>query len=164
MGNKPSPTWTMTGFARHTQLEFLVGRTIVLVPRGMASQAALAFRHVETQNSTHLFSEVILQHSIGPRMPIFIVPGMKFGQINEVDKAKFLVGGIELTGPGLSIVTENARSDAEILRLCLRRGGNSAIAGLLRVCLRRSEDYQCDQQAELDDRVEPHGQARGAES
>jgi hypothetical protein len=35
---------------------------------------------------------------------------------------------------------------------------------LRRVCPWRSENYQRDEQAELDNSVEPRGQARGAES
>ena len=164
MGNKPSSTRSMTGLACHSELEFLIGGTKVLAPGAVAGQTALALRHIESEDPTHLFSQVILEHFVCLGMPIVFVPGMKLGQINKVYEAKFLVGGIELTRLGLSIMTENALSDAEIVRFLLRRGGDSAILLLRRVCPWRSENYQRDEQAELDNSVEPRGQARGAES
>jgi hypothetical protein len=141
----------MTGFAGHSQLEFLIGGAKILAPSAVAGETALALRHIESEDPTHLFSQVILKHFICLGMSIVFVPGMKLGQINKVYEAKFLVGGIKLTGLGLSIVTEDALSDTEVIRFLLHRGGNSAIVGLRRVCPWRGENYQSAEQDEQDD-------------
>ena len=141
----------MTGFAGHSQLEFLIGGTKILAPSAVAGETALALRHIESEDPTHLFSQVILKHFVCLGMPIVFVPGMKLGQINKVYEAKFLVGGIKLTGLGLSIVTEDALSDAEVIRFLLHRGGNSAIVGLPGGRHWRSGKYHSAEQDEPDD-------------
>lgn len=151
MGYEPSPARSMTGLARHSELEFLIGGTKVLAPSAVASQTALALRHIESEDPTHLFSQVILKHFVSLGMPIVVVPGMKLGQINKVYEAKFFIGGIELTRPGLSIVTEDALSDAKVFRFLLHRGGNSAIVGLPGARHWRSGKYQGAEQDEPDD-------------
>jgi hypothetical protein len=117
----------------------------------VAGQTALALRHIESEDPTHLFSQVILKHFVGLGMPIVVVPGMKLGQINKVYEAKFLVRCLKLRRSGFPVMTEDALSDAEIVRFLLHRRGNSAIVGLPGACHWRSGKYQSAEQDEPDD-------------
>jgi hypothetical protein len=117
----------------------------------VAGQTALALRHIESEDPTHLFPQVILKHFVSLGMPIVVVPGMKLGQINKVYEAKFLVRRLKLPRSGFPVMTEDALSDAKVFRFLLRRSGDSAIVGLPGACHWRSGKYQSAEQDEPGD-------------